>query len=116
MAQPAFDVVIEPSDPVVTVRLIGPVDSATIELFKEKLDPVCLRQGARVRMDCRALSYLNSRAIGLLVKYQRSLMLNRGRLALFGVNEKLVRTLDLLQLGKTLALFKTGEEALAALQ
>lgn len=116
MARPVFDVVIESSGSVAIAQVCGPVDSETIELFKEKLDAVCLRQGARVLMDCRDLTYLNSRAIGLLVKYQRSLMVSRGRFALCSVNEKLVRTLELLQLGKSLAIYKTREEGLAALQ
>lgn len=97
------------------VVIDGPVDSATIEAFRERLDPVCLRSGAKVVLDCQRLTYLNSRAIGMLVKYHRSLLLGRGCLALCNLNPKMVRTLELLQLGKALFVHGTREEAVAAL-
>jgi anti-anti-sigma factor len=94
-----------------TILIDGPVDSATIELLKEKLDPVCNRPGARVILDCQHLTYLNSRAIGLLVKYHRNLITSRGRMALCCLNSKLVRTLELLQLGKALNIYESREKA-----
>lgn len=100
----------------VTVLTVnGPIDSATLDGFKEKLDAVCNRPGAKVLLDCKNLTYLNSRSIGLLMKHHRSLMISRGRLVLSEVNSKLVRTLDLLQIGKALAIYPTRAEALASL-
>jgi anti-sigma B factor antagonist len=116
MSKPILDVMVQQESGITIAVIQGPVDSATIDLFKELLDPVCLPKGARVVLDCRHLSYLNSRAIGLIMKYHRGLMLTRGRLALCQLNEKLVRTLDLLQMGKSLVTFPTREEALAALR
>lgn len=116
MSKPLLDVESLLDGNVAIAVIRGPVDSATIDLFKEKLDPICLPHGARVVLDCKELTYLNSRAIGLIMKYQRGLMLTRGRLVLCGLNEKLVRTLDLLQLGKSLITYKTREEAVAALR
>lgn len=92
--------------------LDGPVDSATLDGFKEKLDPICNHPGNKVLIDCAHLTYLNSRSIGLLVKYHRSLSLTRGRLVFCNLNSKLVRTLELLQLGKALKICTTREEAL----
>lgn len=116
MTKPLLDVETLLDGNVAVAIVRGPVDSATIDLFKEKLDPLCLPHGARVVLDCKELTYLNSRAIGLLMKYQRNLMLTRGRFVLCGLNEKLVRTLELLQLGKSLVAYPTREEALAALR
>ncbi len=116
MSKPLLEVEIQSEGNVSIAVIRGPVDSATIDLFKDSLDPICLPQGARVLLDCKGLTYLNSRAIGLLMKYHRSLMVTRGRLALCGLNEKLVRTLDLLQLGKSLVSYPTREEALVALK
>jgi anti-anti-sigma factor len=97
---------------VTVVMIDGPVDSATIDTFKDKLDPVCNLPGGKVILDCQHLTYLNSRAIGLLVKYHRGLMLTRGRMAVCGLNPKLVRTLELLQLGKALFIFDSREKAM----
>lgn len=116
MPVPVFDINTQWEGNIAVVSVRGPVDSATIDTFKEKMDPVCLQQGAKVVLDCRGLTYLNSRAIGLLMKYHRSLMLSRGRFVLCALNEKIVRTFDLLQLGKSLVTYRTLEEALAALR
>jgi len=93
------------------VLLDGPIDSATIDTFKEKLDPLCNHPGAKVLVDCTHLTYLNSRAIGLLVKYHRSLAISRGRLVFCSLNSKLVRTLELLQLGKALLICDSRDHA-----
>ena len=72
--------------------------------------------GARVLLDCGQLTYLNSTSIGLLMKFHRGLVVSRGRLALCALNSKLARTLELLQIGKSLQLYPTRAEALAALK
>jgi len=111
-----LDVIVGQEGDVAIAVAIGPVDSATLDLFKEKMDPVCNRPAAKVLLDCRELTYLNSRSIGLLMKYHRTLLVGRGRLVLCSLNSKLVRTLELLQLGKALSIYPTREEALAALR
>lgn len=98
------------------VSLSGPVDSATQDLFREQLSPVCAVPGARVVLDCTELTYLNSRSIGLLMRYNRDLQMSRGRLVLCNLNQKLVRTLELLQIGKSLVIYPTLAEALASLR
>jgi anti-sigma B factor antagonist len=94
----------------------GPLDSATLDKFQEVVGPLCAHGGSKVLLDCTNLTYMNSRAIGLLMKYHRGLLVSRGHFALCCLNSKLVRTLDLLQIGKTLAIHSTREEALAALK
>lgn len=100
---------------VTVVRVAGPVDSAGVDLFRTRLNPLCSQPGVRVLLDCQDLTYLNSTSIGLLMKYHRGLQVSRGKLVLCAVNSKLIRTLDLLQIGKTLQIYATREEALAAL-
>ncbi|HMP72594.1 MAG TPA: STAS domain-containing protein [Kiritimatiellia bacterium] len=116
MSERDLEVIVNDEQGVTTIFVDGPVDSATIETFKNRLDPVCLKPAARILLDCSKLSYLNSRAIGLLVKYHRSLVLTRGKFVLYGLNSRLVRTLDLLQLGKMLISYPTRDEAIAAVQ
>ncbi len=111
-----IDIYVSHEDGIEVVTVVGPVDSATLEAFRIKVEPVCSKQGARVLLDCKDLTYVNSRAIGLLMKFHRSLMLTRGRFALSSLSHKLLKTLDLLQIGKTLTIFPSRDEALAALQ
>ncbi len=115
MGKYELDVLVNAEGGVDLVELDGPVDSATIETFKARLDPVCNRPGAKVLLDCQHLTYLNSRAIGLLVQYHRKAALTRGRFVLCRLNTKLVRSLELLQLGKTLVIFDTREQALESI-
>lgn len=96
--------------------LDGPVDSATFAAMKNSLDPLCNKPGNKVLIDCEGLTYLNSRAIGLLVKYHRALSLGRGRLAFCCINKKVVRSLELLQLGKALRVYKTRDEAVESMK
>lgn len=114
--KPALEVFVEQEGDVAVATLKGPIDSATLDIFQDKVGPLCSRSGGRVLLDCRELSYINSRGIGLLMKYHRGLMVSRGHFALCSLNPKLVRTLDLLQIGKALASYPGRAEALAALR
>lgn len=111
-----LEINVEQAGTVTVVRVAGPVDSASVDLFRSQLNPICSQPGARVLLDCQDLTYLNSSSIGLLMKYHRGLMVSHGKLALCAVNTKLVRTLDLLQIGKSLQIYAQREEALAAMQ
>ncbi len=111
-----LQIVIEQAGPVAIACLRGPIDSETIESFQHGVGPLCSPSGARVLIDFVGVTYINSRGIGLLMKYHRGLLVSRGQLALCALNSKLVRTLDLLQIGKALNIYPTRDEALAALK
>ena len=111
-----LDVVVEEDAGNTVVTITGPVDSATLDLFKDQIEPPCCKPGAKVLLDCKGMTYLNSRAIGLLMKWHRQLMMSRGRFVMCNLNQKLVRTLELLHIGKDLNICKNREEALAALR
>ena len=110
-----LEVKVEQTDALFIVTLKGPVDSATKDVFKDNLDPVFRQKGVIVLFDCEGLTYMNSRALGLLSSYRRRCYVNGGRLALSKLNTKIVRTMDLLGLGKLLKRYDTNEEAIAAL-
>lgn len=116
MAIKALSVAISQDGPITVAHVAGPADSENLEHWRQALERLTQTPGALVLMDCTELTYLNSRAIGLLLKYYRQLAFNRGRMAMFGVNTKLVRTLDLLHIGKELPLYESREAALAVLR
>lgn len=111
MAHKKFEASSTQSGELIILELTGLVDASTIEEFKEKMESICSRPGTKVILDCSALTYLNSRAIGMVVGYHRRLATENGKLALCGLNAKLVKTLALLQLDKTLMVFETQEKA-----
>ena len=115
MAAPNLEIYVEKEGAVTVVTLDGPVDSATFDQFKETLDPICKAPGSRVVLDCHKLTYINSKGIGLLASHHRNSLMHLGSMHLCGLNTKIVKTMDLLGLGKRLKLFDTREEALAAM-
>ena len=116
MGKYELDVLVSQEGGIQVVTILGPVDSDTLPGFKAKLDPICEAPGATVLLDCEGLTYLNSRSIGRLRKYPRNLLPTRGRLVLCQLNEKLMRTLERLEISKAVSFYATLEEARAALK
>ena len=110
-----LDIQLSEEGAVTILSLSGPVDSATINEFKKAMDPVCRKKKLHLLIDCTKLTYLNSRSLGLLSSYRRKIYANGGRLALCGVDKRMVRTFDLLGLGKLLKVHETREEAIESL-
>ncbi len=115
MAQAELNVYTEDVDGVTVVTLAGPVDSATFDQYKSELDRLCRTETApRLAIDCRQLSYINSKGIGLLANLHRQVMIQMGNIALFGLSSRIMKTLELLGLGKRLRIYDSREEALAS--
>ncbi len=115
MATEKLEVEVAEEKGMAVVTIKGPVDSATLNDFKSALDPVFRKSNARVVLDCSDLTYINSRAIGMLTKYRRRVYAHGGRLALCGLDRKIVRTLDLLGLDKVLRRYDSREDAIAGM-
>lgn len=113
--KPALEGNVEEQNGIIVVTLIGPVDSATLDIFQKTLDSVSRQQRAKVLIDCSQLTYMNSRAVGLLTSYRRQIYAGGGRLALSELDKKIVRTLDLLGLGKVIKTYPSRDEAVAAM-
>lgn len=116
MGKEAFDIQEESDGRVNILVLSGPVDSQTYDAFKSVLHKACAAQGAHVLLDCKGLTYMNSKSFGLLAQHHRKLLQGMGRLAVCSVNRRLVKTMDLLGLGQMLRIYDTREEALAELE
>lgn len=98
-------------DDIAMVHVTGPVDSETFGEFKEALEPLYLSDCPKIIVDCRRLSYINSKGIGLLALAHRRTLMHGGQLALFGLNPVIRQTLDLLGLATRLHLFDDQKSA-----
>lgn len=115
MTGTAFDFQVTERDGVQVVSVEGPLDSVTHDQFKEKMEPLVGAASARVILDCANLSYVNSRGLTLLARYQR---LAASNLAFFGIaalSPRIVRAIELLGLAKLLTIYETVDEAVAAI-
>lgn len=116
MGKPELIMSVTQEDGVTILSVNGPVDSVTFEAFRQKVQALCAGEGAKVLVDCSGLTYLNSRSIGLLVTCHKRVLFGRGQFALCALNNRLVRTLELLELGQSLVTYPTRDEALAAMR
>lgn len=108
----ALTIEIEDDKTASVVTLDGEVDAVTVQKFQRALAPLLNKRPANIVLDCSQLRYLNSRAIGLLVQSHRRAMVNDGKLILIGVNDKLMRTLDMGKITDALFLCENREDAI----
>ena len=105
---------IENRDGIHLVHVLGALDSLVFEQFKEMMDPLINHAHVRIVLDCEKLTYVNSKGLALLGRYQRISSQNLAFLGIAGLNKRLVKTIDVLGLGKLVKLYPTVEEALKA--
>ena len=105
---------IENRDGIRLVHVLGALDSLVFEQFKEMMDPLINHAHVRIVLDCEKLTYVNSTGLALLGRYQRISSQNLAFLGIAGLNKRLVKTIDVLGLGKLVKLYPTVEEALKA--
>ena len=105
---------IENRDGIHLVHVLGALDSLVFEQFKEMMDPLINHAHVRIVLDCEKLTYVNSTGLALLGRYQRISSQNLAFLGIAGLNKRLVKTFDVLGLGKLVKLYPTVEEALKA--
>lgn len=77
-----FTIENRPDGAVVMAGRLDSVQSPTAQSFFDRLQGV-------VTVDCRALEYISSAGLGVLLKTQKQLMLSAGKLRLVGVNRHL---------------------------
>lgn len=96
----------------VELTMKGPVDSLTSETFDRRLEPLGQQVDVQVLVDGRGLTYINSRGIGGLMALHKRALIHGGCLAIYGLNSRITKTLELLGLGHRLHLFTDRDTAL----
>jgi anti-sigma B factor antagonist len=104
----------EDRDGVKLIHLTGPLDSMTHDQFKALVDPLANQARVRVVLDCRNLSYVNSRGITLLARYQRGISANLGFFGIAGLNPRILKAIELLGMSKLVRLYPDVDTALQA--
>jgi anti-sigma B factor antagonist len=116
MPMRGLDVHFHEDGEVTIVLLLGKLDSAIVDEFDQRMRPVVTKKGARVVLDCRGLSYICSRGIGLIVGFHQTISHGLGRFALCNLTPKLVEVTKPLNLTRILAVYPTREAAVAAVR
>ncbi len=108
-----LNIYVEERGDVTVVTVSGPVDSATFDQFREKIDPLGHAPGAKLVINASGMTYINSKGIGLLASLHRALLVSMGNMVLCGLSKRIMKTLELLGLANRLHVFATVDEALA---
>ncbi len=114
MADAVLVTQIEMKDDVQLVHVSGPLDSVTHDQFKNTMDPIVNVPKTKIVLDCENLSYVNSKGLALLGRYQRVCLQNLSFMGIAALNKRIARTIELLGMGKLIKLYPTVEEALKA--
>ena len=104
----------EEQDGIKMLRLSGPLDSATYMDFKTLVDTLLHDTGSKLILDCANLTYVNSKGLALLGRYQRTSAQNNGFFGITSLNKRITRTIDLLGMKKLVKLYDTVDEAIEA--
>lgn len=94
------------------VRVAGPLDSATFDQFREYIEPLVTQKGARIVLDCRNLTYVNSRGVTLLMHYQRMATTTMSYFGVAAFRPHTVKSIEMLGLGSKLKWFPTVDDAM----
>lgn len=114
MAEAVLTTQIENRNGIQLIHVSGPLDSMTHDQFKDLLDPLINQPRVRIVLDCERLSYVNSKGLALLGRYQRITIQNLSFLGIAALNRRITKTIELLGMSKLVKLYATVEEALQA--
>ena len=104
----------EERDGVHVVHVSGPLDSMTYDVFRAQLDPLVNRVRARIVLDCERLSYVNSKGLTLLARYQRIAVQTFTFFGVAALPARIVKSIEMLGMGRLLKSYATVAEALQA--
>lgn len=114
MAEAVLTTQIENRNGIQLIHVSGPLDSMTHDQFKDLLDPLVNQSRVRIVLDCEHLSYVNSKGLALLGRYQRITIQNISFLGIAALNRRISKTIELLGMSKLVKLYPTVEEAMKA--
>ncbi len=114
MSEAVLTTQIENRDGIQLVHVSGPLDSMTHDRFRELLDPMVNQSRIRIVLDCENLTYVNSKGLALLGRYQRITLQNLSFLGIAALNRRITKTIELLGMGKLVKLYPSVAEAMQA--
>jgi anti-sigma B factor antagonist len=103
-------------DGVVVVEVHGILDATTREQFAAYLADAAAKHGPHMILDLAGVTFMDSRALGLIVHHWQQNTAARGRFALVGVEYSKSKVMWVTGLAGRLPMFDTVGDALAGLQ
>ena len=96
--------------------VMGQIDAAVADDFDGKMKALLEKPDCRVVLDCRVLTYLSSRAIGLLVGFRQVAAKSNGRFVLCNLTDRLIEITTPIDLTRMVETYPSRAAAVAALR
>ena len=110
----SLQVSVERVDGVTQCVIVGEVDMATTPQLRDELIGLIDAGDQRLVLDVSGVPFLDSTGLGVLMEVHRRLRDNSGAVALVGARPALVRLLTITNLSRALPVYRTIEDAAAA--
>lgn len=97
---------------IISCELYGRVDAATTQQLKQELHDLFIQNKPRLVVSVRNLELMSAACIGVLVDFHQHARPKKGGVRMVGVNPKVQRVLDLVELSEVWGSFASEEEAI----
>lgn len=99
-------------DDVLILRFVGEFDSFNLQGFSERIDKLVAGGDIRLILDCHLLKFINSAALGYLIKTRKAIVAKGGDMLLARPSKFVRKTLGTLGLDALFRIFDSVESAL----
>jgi len=100
-------------DEITILNIDGEVDASSSIQLDESLGAVVSSGDLKILIDCSGLNYISSAGLGVFMSYIDDINTKNIKLAIFGLNDKVMNVFDILGLDQLLTIVKTKEEAIS---
>jgi len=98
----------------VTILIInGEVDASSSIQLDESLGALVSNGDPKILIDCGGLNYISSAGLGVFMSYIEDVKTKNIKMALFGLNDKVMNVFEILGLDQLLTIVNTKKEAVS---
>lgn len=95
------------------LNINGEVDASSSIQLDEALGAVVSKGDPKILIDCGGLNYISSAGLGVFMSYIEDVNTKNIKMALFGLNDKVMNVFEILGLDQLLTIVNTKKEALS---
>jgi anti-sigma B factor antagonist len=99
-------------DDITLLNINGDIDASSSIQLDESLGAVVDNGAPKILIDCGGLNYISSAGLGVFMSYIEDINTKNLKMALFGLNDKVMNVFEILGLDQLLTIVKTKKEAI----
>ena len=95
------------------LNINGEVDASSSIQLDESLGAIVSNGDPKILIDCGGLNYISSAGLGVFMSYIEDVKTKNIKMALFGLNDKVMNVFEILGLDQLLTIVNTKKEAVS---